>query len=70
MREKRRGIVVRSATKISIFSMRPTCVANIADIKRQARVVAGGDLQQKGVAWKKKEAGVFAAERLTCNELP
>jgi hypothetical protein len=26
----------RSATKISIFSVRPTCVANIADIKRQA----------------------------------
>lgn len=27
---------MRSATKISIFSMRPTCVANIADIKRRA----------------------------------
>lgn len=29
----------RSATKISIFSMRPPCVANIVDIKRKARRV-------------------------------
>lgn len=32
----RRRRFVRSAAKISIFSMRPTCVANIADIKRRA----------------------------------
>lgn len=38
---------MRSATKISIFSMRPTCVANITDIKRQASGVAGGDLQRR-----------------------
>lgn len=60
---------MRSATKISIFSMRPTCVANIADIKRQA---SGG---WRGSAMKRergglKKAGVFTAERLTCNELP
>lgn len=71
----------RSATKISIFSMRPPCVANIVDIKRKARRVKkegsvegrerermneGKSRRRKG----RKKGAVFAAERLTCNELP
>lgn len=65
-----RGMVVRSAMKISIFSMRPTCVANITDIKRQASGGWRGFAAEVAGRGPEKKAGVFAAERLTCNELP
>lgn len=54
---------MRSATKISIFSMRPTCVANIADIKRQA---SGGwrGFAAEGDGLKKKRA-----RRICCGKI-